>query len=195
MRALEILAAITLGSLLAFALVWTAMTIGNKRTRQRQSLGQRLAYMVPTIVGVLLVVGPAWNVETLEPLAGRVIPATLVWYAASAVLAVAGAGLAIWSRLTLGRNWSGMVTLKEGHTLVTSGPYAHIRHPIYTAVTMLLLGLYLLFGTAGGALGLPFVVLGFWIKLRQEEKLMLAEFPDAYPAYMARTMRLLPYLV
>ncbi len=56
---------------------------------------------------------------------------------ASALLALMGLVIAIWARLALGRNWSGMVALKDEHELVTSGPYAVIRHPIYTALICL----------------------------------------------------------
>ncbi len=108
---------------------------------------------------------------------------------------MAGVLIAIWARFSLGRNWSGVVTLKEGHELVTSGPYAAIRHPIYTALILLFLGTTLLVGTPSASLGLACVIWSCWVKLRQEETLMLLQFPDSYPAYMARTKRLVPGLV
>jgi protein-S-isoprenylcysteine O-methyltransferase Ste14 len=78
---------------------------------------------------------------------------------------------------------------------VTGGPYALIRHPIYTAVILLAIGLFLLVETLGAAIGVAVFVLGCWIKLRQEEVLMIGQFPEAYPAYMARTRRLIPFVV
>ncbi len=109
---------------------------------------------------------------------------------AAAGAAALGLAIAVWARIALGRNWSGEITLKEDHELVTSGPYAAIRHPIYTALILLFLGLALYIASAGAWIGLALVILSCWIKLRQEEALMLRQFPDSYPAYMARTRRL-----
>jgi protein-S-isoprenylcysteine O-methyltransferase Ste14 len=117
----------------------------------------------------------------------------LAWTGAGA--AVLGLLIALWARFSLGRNWSGVVTLKEGHELVTSGPYAVIRHPIYTALLLLFLALALFIHTPGAYLGFLAIVWSCWVKLRQEEVLMLGQFPDSYPAYMARTKRLIPLLV
>ncbi len=87
------------------------------------------------------------------------------------------------------------MTLKEDHALVTGGPYGRIRHPIYTALIMLFLSTFLLFGMIGGAIGIVLVVASCWIKLRQEEALMVGRFPEAYPRYMARTKRLVPFVI
>ncbi len=92
-----------------------------------------------------------------------------------------------WARVALGRNWSGEITLKEDHELVTSGPYAAIRPPHLHRAHPAVLGLALFIASAGAWIGLALVVLSCWVKLRQEEALMLRQFPDAYPAYMART--------
>jgi protein-S-isoprenylcysteine O-methyltransferase Ste14 len=106
-----------------------------------------------------------------------------------------GSVVAIWSRKTLGAEWSRDVELKQGHKLVERGPYALMRHPIYTA--HLLLGL----GTATGSgrlvafAGLASFVVGFWIKLKQEERLLVRGFPNEYPAYKARVKALIPYVL
>ena len=94
----------------------------------------------------------------------------MAWIAAA--LGVIGVALAIWARVTLGRNWSGVVTLKQDHELVTSGPYAMVRHPIYTALVLMFLGFSLLFDSVSAWLGLAFICYSFWIKLKQEEALM-----------------------
>ncbi|MBT2186252.1 methyltransferase family protein [Sphingobium nicotianae] len=185
---------VLMASWLLFMLVWLAFAFTNKRTIARETLAQRLGYFALMFIGVSLMAhwpsGPLarmayFSVHRSGPL--------LHWL--GALCGVAGAALAIWARLTLGRNWSGTVTVKEDHELVTTGPYAVIRHPIYTALTLLFLGILFFFPSLRSLLGLAFIIASFWVKLRQEEALMLAQFPDAYPAYCAHTTRLIPWLV
>lgn len=178
-----------------FVLVWLAMAWRTKKKVFRQPRAATLVYVVPLLLGVLLLAQAARFSPHLAFLAAplyRPTPA-LAWVAA--VLAVAGVVLAVWSRVVLGRNWSGQVTLKEDHELVTNGPYAAIRHPIYTALILLFGGFAVLLSSAGAWLGWALITVSFWIKLRQEEALMLRQFPDGYPAYMARTKRLFPALI
>jgi protein-S-isoprenylcysteine O-methyltransferase Ste14 len=93
--------------------------------------------------------------------------------------------VAIWSRKALGTAWSQDVELKRGHKLVQGGPYRFMRHPIYTG--HLLMGL-------GTAIASGSFAVGFWIKLNQEESLLLRTFPEEYPAYKTRVKALIPYL-
>ena len=187
---------LTIGCWWAFILVWAAMARSAKRSVREERRADRLAYSVPTALGMILIATSSpqvWGRENL--LTMLVLPRELPFAIASSVAAVAGLALAIWARVTLGRDWSVNVTLKEGHELVTSGPYASIRHPIYTAVILLAIGLFLLVESLGAAIGVAVFALGCWIKLRQEEALMTGQFPDSYPAYMARTRRLIPFLL
>lgn len=109
------------------------------------------------------------------------------------VLTVLGVGLAILARVHLGRNWGMPTTRKEHPELVTTGPYARVRHPIYTGMLIAMLG---------SAIGesvfwvLPLILFGTYFihSARREEKVMSEQFPQQYPAYMARTKMLLPRL-
>jgi protein-S-isoprenylcysteine O-methyltransferase Ste14 len=107
---------------------------------------------------------------------------------------VLGLAIEIWARNTLGRNWSAEVTFKEGHELIESGPYAFVRHPIYTG--LLLMGI----ATAanyGRAIGFGLVIVlcaAFWWKLRQEERIMSAHFP-AYADYKKRVHAIIPFVL
>ena len=108
-------------------------------------------------------------------------------------LCALGLGLAVYARVYLGRNWGMPMSQKENPELVTTGPYAAIRHPIYTG---------LLLAMVGSAIGasvfwvLPLVVFGayFIYSARREEKLMIEQFPQEYPAYMRRSKMLVPFL-
>ena len=143
---------------------------------------------------------PIW-VGFLLLLAAWVHPFGIVWFGQTAVSSVAGVAIcalgllvAIWSRKTLGREWSMDVELKQGHTLIERGPYALMRHPIYTGHLLMALGTAIASGLLVAFAGLASIFIGFWIKLKQEERLLLHHFPDEYPAYRARVKALVPYL-
>lgn len=107
---------------------------------------------------------------------------------------LAATALTVWARLALGAMWSAAPALKQGHELHTTGPYAITRHPIYTGLLGMLLGSLLLAG--GGRWIVPFVVylVVLEFKIRIEERLMLAEFPDDYPRYRQHVPQLVPGL-
>jgi protein-S-isoprenylcysteine O-methyltransferase Ste14 len=130
-----------------------------------------------------------------DPLNHRVIPRldALAWI--GAMLCIAGLAFCIWARFTLGRNWSGVVTFKGGHELITRGPYRIVRHPIYTGLIFMFVGTVIVLGHVAAIIAVPFVFLSFWIKLRSEEKLMLEKFPDEYGAYQRRVRRIIPFVL
>lgn len=115
--------------------------------------------------------------------------------AASVGVALCGLGIAfaIWARAHLGQNWGMPMSLREGHELVTTGPYAFVRHPIYTGILLAAVGTTLV-------KGLPSIVLlaAFFAYLvyaaNVEERSMMGQFPNEYPAYVHRTKMLIPFL-
>jgi protein-S-isoprenylcysteine O-methyltransferase len=111
------------------------------------------------------------------------------------VVCVFGLCLTIWARSTLGRNWSSNVTFKQGHELVKTGPYRFVRHPIYMGLLVMCLGAAIEIGRLRCFLSLVVVGIGFWIKLKQEERLMLRHFPDEYPNYQKRVKALVPFVI
>jgi protein-S-isoprenylcysteine O-methyltransferase Ste14 len=110
-------------------------------------------------------------------------------------LCVIGLAFTVWARATLGRNWSGTVTLKESHELVDRGPYRLVRHPIYTGLLTMFVATVIALGHLAGIIGAVLVFVSFWIKLSHEEKLMLKQFPDQYAAYQQRVKRIIPFLL
>jgi hypothetical protein len=184
-----------MGSWAVFLLVWLAMALLNKKTAQHESIGARLRYWPLMFAGIAMIARWPRKGPIADHIYWPLLHAGPAMRWSAAILALAGAALALWARFTLGRNWSGTVTLKVDHELITHGPYALIRHPIYTAISLLLGGFVLFLVTPGALIGFALVLLSFWIKLRSEEALMLTQFPLSYPAYMARTKRLLPFLV
>lgn len=168
----------------AFWIGWLAAATTAKRNRVHNP------YHVGVRVGIIVAVILARAV--IHP-HGLVIHSLVLHLAGSALL-VSGLGLAIWARVDLGGNWGMPMTEKEGAELVTTGPYARVRNPIYSGI---------LLAGVGTALALDLLVLivvvvvgaYFVYSARVEEGIMARLFPDAYPAYRDRTKMLIPYVL
>jgi protein-S-isoprenylcysteine O-methyltransferase Ste14 len=175
---------------LAWGLYWIVSALNNKATMRRESLASRLAYVVPLLVGGVLI---AWRTVPWAWLAARLWPRSLTAYWVGVALIAAGLAFSVWARVHLGRNWSGSVTVKEGHELIRSGPYACVRHPIYTGLIAALLGTAITAATVGAALGLGVITFSFLRKLRGEEAFMRETFPGEYQRYSAEVPALVPF--
>jgi len=176
-----------------FILFWLLNMFSNKRTLTRQSAGSRLLYTVPFFLAFWLLFGAVFR-HRQHPFALVILPHSLGLNIISLMVTVLGLSLAIWARVVLGTNWSGTVTYKENHELVMRGPYAYVRHPIYSAMLLMFLGTVLAIGTLGGLLGFPLLFVSFWIKYRLEEALMIEHFGNQYLAYMKRVNALFPFV-
>ena len=175
-----------------FAVFWFVSALSTKRTAERQSLPSQLLYMIFLVLGAWLLFN-GFN-RPLYPLGLAILPHSSVAIGIGVVFTILGLLLALWARVTLGANWSSAVTFKEHHELVQRGPYAFVRHPIYTALLLMFLGTAIALGTLGGFIGWPLVFISVWIKLKQEEKLMMSHFPTDYPAYKYRVKALIPFI-
>ena len=124
----------------------------------------------------------------------RLWPFGFLSAALAVVVSYAGLAICLWARTILGRNWSAAPELKQDHELVTSGPYATVRHPIYTGLLLMFVAVFLMWPTSATLLLLPVVVVGIQLKLSREEVLMARQFRAQWPAYRARTSRVIPLL-
>jgi protein-S-isoprenylcysteine O-methyltransferase Ste14 len=178
---------------IVFGAVWLVTGLRTKKTVQRESLVSALPYRALVAIGMWLVLVPAFGVF-LPVLGERVRPDSVVLDVAGIAVSVVGIAFAVWARFFIGRNWSGTITLKDGHNLVTTGPYAFVRHPIYTGIVFAMAGSALVSGTAGAPLGFVLFALGFVVKLGSEEKLMRAHFGDEHAQWAATTKKLVPFV-
>lgn len=111
-----------------------------------------------------------------------------------AAVTVVGLLFAVWARQHLGSNWSHAVTVKQGHELITTGPYALVRHPIYTGILTGFLGTAIALSQVRGVIGFVLIFLVLWAKLRTEEEWMRSQFGETYATYAHQTAALVPYL-
>ena len=173
-----------------FVIYWGVSALNVKRTLERRSDWLRGAIIVIVVFGAALL--RARFGRAVDP---YLLPRTLPVRIIADVMAVAGVAILVWARTILGRNWSGAVTLKENHELIQHGPYAYVRHPIYSGLMLLGLATAVHYATLGGFVLLALVWVGFALKMRQEEQLMTEHFPDRYPAYRARVKAIVPFLL
>jgi protein-S-isoprenylcysteine O-methyltransferase Ste14 len=180
----------------AFFLFWLILAQFNKKANPsapwRTAWGVRLAVAAVAVFLMLssrrhAVPGPLVSI-------GRAlaIHAGISWQWLGVGLCLVGFGFAIWARMHLGRNWGMPMSLRQGHELVTSGPYAYVRHPIYTGILLAMIGSTIARGLAWLLLFFAFFAY-FIVSARIEERMMLAQFPEAYPAYRRRTKMLIPF--
>jgi protein-S-isoprenylcysteine O-methyltransferase Ste14 len=125
----------------------------------------------------------------------EILPHIALLQITGAVICVCGLVFTLWARHTLAGNWSSDVTFKQGHELIRTGPYRFVRHPIYTGLLIMQAGTAILIGQLRGPISLALVGIGFWTKLRQEERLLIRHFPDAYPAYQREVKALVPFVI
>lgn len=179
---------------LAVIVLWWLAAFASKRSVQRQSGGSRLLQSAIALVGVWLIFNLD-KVITSGWLAARVVPRTADWVVVGAALTLVGILFAVWARLTLGSNWSGRVTIKENHELILRGPYALVRHPIYTGFLLGLLGTAIAYGLARCFVGVAIVGFAFWLKSQTEEQFMMQQFGAQYMEYRQRVRALVPFVL
>lgn len=170
-------------------LVWIAGATATKRTVRRQPFALQLLQRGLTVAAAVLLFVPGLSVGWLG---WRFVkPNPTVAYAGVAITA-AGVTVAIWARAILGGNWSANVTVKQSHELALGGPYRFVRHPIYSGLTLAVLGTALAAGNLRGVVALAVSLFAWRIKWPMEERFMVEQFGDRYVDYRRRVKAIIP---
>jgi protein-S-isoprenylcysteine O-methyltransferase Ste14 len=176
---------------LVFLAYWVVSALKLKSVKLREPRGGRLIQLIFMVIAYVLMfndgVGRGW-------LATRFVPASPAIGKIGVAVTVAGIALAIWARWHLGENWSATVTLKEGHELISSGPYRHVRHPIYTGMLLAFVGTALALGEYRALISVCIVLVAFYAKAKKEEHFLAQEFGDKFREHSRRTGMFLPRL-
>ena len=122
----------------------------------------------------------------------RFLPATESVALLGLALTIAGLALAVWARVHLAENWSARVRIRVGHELVRTGPYAHLRHPIYSGVLLGVVGTAIVMGEWRGVIAVLVVVISYLIKGRREDAVLEREFGDTWREHRRHAGFLLP---
>jgi protein-S-isoprenylcysteine O-methyltransferase Ste14 len=172
--------------------VWIVMRFTMKKAKQRENPWQYAQHGLMVILGFWLlfteIQNPAW-------LNRHLLPQTPAIWGTGLFLTAFGTAFAIWARLSLGSNWSGLVTLKAGHELIRKGPYRLIRHPIYTGILLGMIGTALVREHLRGWLGIAIVFLAFYVKARREERFLRQEFGASFEDHAQHTGMFLPKFI
>jgi len=172
---------------MALLLVWVALWFGKKRAKKLETPWEMLQHGLPVIAGFWLLFENRSKWLNAEPWPGT--PAVL---GAGVALTALGVGISIWARFTLGANWSGVVTLKQGHELIRKGLYRSIRHPIYTGILIATVGTALIHGHLRSWVGFAIVAATFYFKARREERFLRQEFGAGFVEHSRQTGMFLP---
>ena len=174
-----------------FGVAWFLPAVFGKRTIRRQSSRSRILQLVLLLAAYGLMVDrqPGMGFAESAPGAGG---HGFLWHGYGLLLA--GMLFAGWARIFLGGNWSSSVTLKQDHTLVRSGPYRIVRHPIYTGLLVALLGTAIVLGELRCFLGSSWRRLPGRSNRSREEAFMVQQFGDQYTRYRMQVKALVPYL-
>jgi len=177
---------------LAYIAYWRAMAAYVKETTRREPALSRVTRFVCMTCALLLLALPQVPFPFFN---ARFLPLGDWSFWTGAALTGCGLLFSVWARRHLGTNWSRDVTLKKDHELITSGPYALVRHPIYTGLLLGLLGSAIGRGEWRGLLAVLMVFGVLWQKLRLEEEWMHTQFGESYATYSRRVAALVPYII
>ncbi len=177
------------GPWIVFVLYWLVGALNTRRTVSKESFISRFGILFLEVVGFVLVFADFAGIGVLRR---HIFEQTDAIAIVGVVLTWIGIGIALWARWHLGQNWSARVTLKEDHQLISTGPYAYFRHPIYSGLILASIGGAVTIDRWRCAIGLALIVLGYCIKAKKEESMLTAQFGDAFKDHCRRTGFLLP---
>jgi len=171
-------------------LYWGFHYKGNKVTVHKQKTLIRTLAVLSVYLAFALIYILFFSIGWLSI---RVVPKDDVFGIAGVVLCGTGISFSIWSRGTLGKNWSGPVALKREHELIRRGPYAIVRHPIYFGSLVSLTGSAVTTAELRGFCGVLLVLYGLLKKIDEEENLLGIYFSD-YAEYCTQVKKLIPFV-
>lgn len=175
---------------IAWLLYWMAAARDVKETRWRESSRSEALHRTPLWLALILL---AVRHELPPALHARFLPQHAAVPVVGAIIVAAGLGFSVWARRHLGGNWSAAVTVKEEHTLVRTGPYTYVRHPIYTGLLLAFLGTTIAIGEWYALIAFALAITSLVFKSRLEERRLRDMFPQ-YDQYRRESSALIPFV-
>ncbi len=186
-----------------WVVTWWAAAAWSARTVKRRTLSGQFPYRFLTLAGFVLLLAPDlkhvsghYEIVDWPGVLGERFwtpPLAVGW----TMVGVAAAGFlfAWWARIYLGRLWSGTITRKEGHSVIDTGPYRIVRHPIYTGILAAAVATAITTGSLHAILGALALIVGYWMKARLEERFLREELgAGTYDSYRGRVPMLVPFM-
>jgi len=169
--------------------IWVVLWFGMKKAKKLEGWGERAQHGLLVFLGFWLVFGGLHDWGWLND---RLLPNVPSMWVTGLLLTAIGVAISIWARLSLGSNWSGMVTLKNNHELIRTGLYRWIRHPIYSGILLGMIGTAMIRGQLRGVIGIVVVLAAFYFKARREERFLREEFGAQFDEHAKVTGMFLP---
>ena len=171
---------------------WLILSFTTKRTSRREPWHNRLLHLTLMSIAFSLLTG---FVPLSGVLAQRFVPDAEWVEFTGATLTTLGCLLAVWARSCLGSNWSAIVSVRQNHQLILRGPYALMRHPIYSGFLLAILGSAISLGELRGLLAFYLLFVGWLAKACAEEQAMSQQFGAEYLQYAMRVKRFVPFVL
>ena len=172
-----------------FVLYWIVSAIRTRDTVQTESFASRYAILLIEVAGFVLLFRHSAGIGFLG---NRFMHRTLASAIVGSILTWMGIGLAIWARYHLAEYWSARIAIKEDHQLIRTGPYARLRHPIYSGIVLAAIGSAVVIDQWRCVLGVCLVLIGYCIKARKEETMLTQQFGDAFREHQKHAGFLIP---
>jgi protein-S-isoprenylcysteine O-methyltransferase Ste14 len=170
---------------------WIARSGGTEKTGQRESHSSRRLHLILAGAAFALIALP---LSSTLPFGLKFLPSTKSLFVGGLIILICGLAFTVWARRHLGRYWSGTITLKEGHRLIRTGPYAIVRHPIYTGVVTGMVGTAVAQGQVRSILAVVLLAASYLRKIKIEETWLVQQFGDEYRSYQREVGALIPWI-
>jgi protein-S-isoprenylcysteine O-methyltransferase Ste14 len=174
---------------IVFVLYWIVSAIRTRVTVQTESFASRYAILLIEVAGFVLLFRHSAGIGFLGM---RFMHRTLASAIVGSILTWIGIGLAIWARYHLAEYWSARITIKEDHQLIRTGPYARLRHPIYSGIILAAIGSAVVIDQWRCVLGLCLILTGYCIKARKEEAMLTQQFGEVFREHQKHAGFLIP---
>ena len=179
-------------SWMVYGIYWALSARGVKKDRKRNRRWWD-SFLFRFLIVLAIAIFPWYRLPFGPPRSFFLPTSNSVLRIIGLVLCEGGIAFAIWARREIRRNWSSGPAIKEGHELITSGPYSMVRHPIYTGILTALLGTSILCGVQW-CIVLWFIGTTFVFRIPEEKIFMTQLFPNLYSEYKKSTAALVPFI-
>ena len=180
---------ISIYTLIAY-IIWTVMfvvwMVGRIESKETQAKLNTSKYLLLYFSYVLLFVPPLFN--------WRLVSNDRFFGLFGDAICLLAAGLAIWARIVLGKNWSAGASQKIEHDLIQTGPYSLVRHPIYLGLVLAMFGFSLTIRTPLSYSAVLVGLISILLRIPIEEKLMGEIFTTSHKEYSRKIKKLIPFV-
>ncbi|HRW11137.1 MAG TPA: isoprenylcysteine carboxylmethyltransferase family protein [Caldilineaceae bacterium] len=171
---------------------WAYSGLQSRQTQRAEARTSRLTHLGLVVLAIVLIGFGGFGIGLLTR---RILPQSGTVQIIGIAIAALGLLFAVWARVHLGPNWSGTITIKTDHDLIRTGPYALVRHPIYTGLLVGIVGTAIVSGELRGVLAVILIFIAYFRKIHIEETWLVGQFGTEYSEYQKEVRALIPFLV